>query len=280
MAINDFGAEKFLLDRLYSEDKDYPANGNFLKKFLYYKGQIHDGIDADVSREMMEIYKKYPYFFDKKVGETTIQPDSQKKYEFRADGICYRGETLVNCTQLLLRLCNYEQCNKLSTSDIEEIERRLEQIGVLESDLLQRFVRLCYSEGNFFAIPYCGDSKGSLNLAKGLLKKTGYGVDNHDCYFKVLADYFVNGTLSCKLVKLIDEEEKYSPWKNRYKTGTEQGVEKFVSDHLFGAFFEGTRPKEFWRMTERGFEYDVKNYLEQVNEALAERKKEVRRIAE
>lgn len=203
---------------------------------------------------------------------------SHKKFELLDNGQIYRGETIINCMQLLLQIVNYDNKDTLITSsDFEKISNGIKKSSVLANNpemkkLLNTFVKKCYCEGNFFAIPFFEGF--SLNTAKGKLKQGGYGyifVDSSDTYFNVCYNFFVNGQSCCQITRLIDE--KYGVWKERYLNN---GWNTFVTDNYFQDFmdFDG-RPLRLWNKTSEGFSIDLENYLKSAITVLSNREKRI-----
>lgn len=263
----------FIIDKMYKDNDEYPISGSYLEKFLFYRA-AKDDIDIDVCKYIIETYiKTNPIFIDYEEKTIVNQNGSENKYEIHADGEVFRGETFVNCMQVLLQIANYSQLDNVGSNDIDEIKERILNSDIVDNKLLEEFIYQCYSEGNFLAIPY--KEGKSLNRAKGRLKKAGYNyifLDNPDTYLKVLTEYFKNGTLSCSLVKLIDKE--YPCWKNRYRASAE-GVECFIKDNNFEAFYCGTMPVQFWNISSKGIKYDMNCYLQRITAALKKRKEDI-----
>ncbi len=195
----------FLLDELYKGNLNYPVNGDYIDKFLFYRSQ-NDDIDVDVCEIIIDQYKQTNPLISqaaKKI-EQRSHNRSHKKFELSDNGQIYRGETIINCMQLLLQIVNYDNEDSLITSsDFDEIYYGIQKSSVLVNNsemksLLNMFVKKCYCEGNFFSIPFIEGF--SLNQAKGKLKQRGYQytfVDSSDTYFKVCYNFFVNGINAC-----------------------------------------------------------------------------------
>lgn len=265
----------FILDELYKEDKNYPITGSFCDRFLYYRGK-DDDIDADVCIQNINMYYDTTPLISHDA-EIRMQRDynkSQKKYEIIDADYSYRGETIINCMQLLLQIVNYENTiERVTSSDIEKIKMCLKNSAILKKnpileEKLETFVKKCYGKGNFFAIPFVDGY--SLNRAKGVLKQSGNNyifLDSSDTYFRVCYNYFVKGINACRLTKLIDE--KYLNWKERYCG--EKGWERFIEDNQFGGFVKNGIPFKMWNNTERGFAKDLESYLDLAIKALSGR---------
>lgn len=264
----------FLIDSLYEGVEGYPKNGTYLERFLFYRSTAQkEGVDADVCKGIMEIYLKSNPFFQGRDVTLELQPGCKQKWQIVADGKTYRGETLVNCMQFLLQIANYENCEIIRSEDIERIRETLNNSAIMThemQDLLERFIRLCYSPGNFIPIPY---SKGSsLNCAKQPLKEKGYGcmlVDSEYVYLKMLFDYFGGATPSVKVTRLIDSVEEYGDWKNRYRK--QNGKDLFISDNKLDPFVKKGEAIQFWKMTGDGLPKDAIPFLEKISEALEAR---------
>lgn len=267
----------FVLDKLYQKDPNYPEKGSYIEKYLFYRAQ-KDDIDADVCEEYVNMYLAHPI-----IGvhaEVRRQPGTCNKYEITDGRNIYRGETLVNCMQILLQIVNYEKKQeRIFSSDIDEIKQGLDYSTILNEnprlrEKVEHFVCLCYGEGNFFPIPY--EEGYSLNIAKGKLKSQGNNhtlADSSDAYFDVCYNYFNNKQIYCSLVRLIDE--KYPVWKKRYCTTG--GWETFIQDNHFHDFVSLGVPKKMWDNTENGFVHDLESYLDAVCTALTKREAEVKK---
>ena len=265
----------FILDESYKEDPDYPIKGSYTDRYLYYRGR-QDDIDADVCEAYTKMYLSHPLI--SKAAEVRKQPGTMHKYEIWDGTYVYRGETLINCLQLLLQIVNYENPGeKITKNDNERIKRALQESEILNRnpklrDKLELFAKLCYEVGNFFPIPY---EKGySLNIAKGSLKRRGNHYmfsDSSDTYFEVCYNYFVHQQSCCRLTRYIDE--KYGNWKKRYCK--EGGWEQFVEDNMFDSFVCDGKPIKMWNNTADGFAKDLERYLDTAITALSERKEKV-----
>lgn len=269
----------FLLDELYKDNLKYPVNGDYIDKFLFYRSQ-NDDIDVDVCEINIINYKQTNSLIGKDalIIKQGSNNKSYKKFELSDKGQIFRGETLINCMQILLQIVNYDSEETLITSkDFEEISNGIKNSSILANNpelrkLLDLFARECYCEGNFFAIPFIEGS--SLNTAKGKLKQRGYGytfVDSSDTYFKVCYNYFVKGVCGCQVTRLIDE--KYNVWKKRYLGN---GWNTFITDNFFQAFMDSDgKPKQLWNKTCCGLEVDLENYLKNAIAALSTRSKSI-----
>lgn len=267
----------FLLDKLYEDNANYPIDGDYIDKFLFYRSQ-KDDIDVDVCEINIDNYKQTNQLISQEArkNEQRSYNKSHKKFELVDNDQIYRGETIINCMQLLLQIVNYDNKDTIITSkDFEEIINGIKNSSVLANnpkmkELLNTFVEKCYCEGNFFAIPFIAGF--SLNRAKGKLKQGGYEytfVDSSDTYFKVCRNFFVNGQSGCQLTRLIDE--KYYVWKTRYSG---DGWKKFVSDNFFQDFMDcDGEPLRLWNKTSEGFEKDLERYLESAIRVLSNREK-------
>ena len=110
----------FIIDDLYQGIPEYPKNETYLRRFLFYRKNKNDGIDVDVCKYNMDIYiKTNDIFKDCLSLECRLQNYSKSKYEIHTEKEVYRGETLVNCMQVLLLIANYEQNNLVLAKDIE-----------------------------------------------------------------------------------------------------------------------------------------------------------------
>lgn len=267
----------FILDELYKEDKMYPHTESYSERFLYYRNQ-KDDIDADVCYQLLELYcKTNPMISQKAV--IVEQPSKKKtssKYQIIDNDMIYRGETLINCMQVLLQIVNYENdLEKITTKDIDKIREGLKASTILKQNFqlrnkLEEFVMRCYGGGNFFAIPYVEGF--SLNQAKAKLKQQGNRytfLDSSDTYFKVCYNYFTKGTNCCQLTRFI--EEKYINWKERYCV--EGGWDIFIKDNNFSSFMNNNEPIKMWNNTKDGFAKDLERYLDIAINALSEREK-------
>lgn len=268
----------FFLDKLYGGKTEYPADKDFIDKYLFYRRQ-KDDIDVDVCRGNMEIYRGTNPLISRNA-EIIKQREfnrSHQKFELSDNGQIYRGETIVNCMQLLLQIVNYDSKEEvIIAGDFEEIESGIKKSSVLADhfgmwELLNKFVEKCGCEGNYFAIPY--KAGFSLNRAKGRLRQGGYGytfVDSSDTYFRVCYDYFVKGQKNCSITKLIDE--KYMIWKDRYAGHWDV----FIADNCFQNFMgSDKKPIKLWNKTDQGFSTDLKNYMEKAVHVLSEREKRI-----
>ena len=257
----------FILDDLYQEIPEYPRDETYLRRFLFYRRSKSDGIDVDVCKHNMDIYlKTNDIFKNYSSTECKLQEYSQRKYEIHTEKEVYRGETLVNCMQVLLQIANYEQKSLVLAKEIDEIEKRINITNIVEHSLLEQFICQCYSEGNFLTIPFVKSK--SLNQAKGYLRRQGYNFvfrDDWYTYLDGLTKYFKTGTLSCRLVELIDCT--YSNWRVRYKEA-ENGILQFVSDNHLDSFYQNGVPKLFWNITDKGFSNDLNCYLKDITQAM------------
>ncbi len=275
-----YDKKMFLIDELYKDNLEYKKidSKNYIDKFLFYRSQ-DDDIDIDVCEINIDNYKLLNPLIslDAKKTEQKTYNKSNKKFELYDNGITYRGDTLINCMQVLLQIVNYDSKGKLITSkNIDEIKEGLKKSSVLNDNpeirsLLNKFVEKCYSEGNFFAIPFINGF--SLNQAKGRLKSEGYNnplVDSSDTYFKVCYDYFNKGKCSCQLTNLIDKN--YDIWKNKYSNNWNL----FIEHNCFCDFInnDGT-VKKLWNKTDDGFTSDLKNYLNDAIIALTNREERI-----
>lgn len=263
----------YLLDELYKDNENYPVDGSFIDKFLFYRKQ-DDDIDVDVCEQNIKIYRSLnPLIKDS--AEIVKQPRDNKlnkKYEIHDGNNIYRGETIISCMQLLLQIVNYTNPEeKIYSKDIDKISNDLKLFiskNPKFENLLNQFAKKCYSEGNFFAIPFI--SGYSLNQAKGKLKESGRKytfIDSSDTYFKVCYNYFTKGINCRELTEYIDKQ--YSVWKNRYcKKG---GWESFLEDNQFHSFVDNNEPKKLWNNTNDGFIKDLENYLNLAIKALTDR---------
>lgn len=277
-SINEFAKSEFILDELYSADTEYPRKGSEIDRFLYYRKK-GDDIDADVCKKNLEMYCKNNPELSSEL-EIVLQPKinkSKMKYQIIKDGQKYRGETLVNCMQLLLQIVNYENpIEKIVATQVDEIKELLQKSKILKEnnglkEKLNVFVRECYGAGNFFAIPFVEGA--SLNTSKGKLKEYGYNFvfsDSSYTYLKVCAEYFIEGRNICQLTKRIDE--KYPNMKELYSG--KKGFETFVSNNKFNSFFENGKPIKFWNNT-GDFIKDLNNYLDLAICALSTRRLEL-----
>lgn len=265
----------FILDEAYKGDPDYPVKGSYADRYLYYRGK-KDDIDADVCEAYTEMYLSHPLI--SKEAEVRKQPGTTHKYEIGDGPYVYRGETLINCLQLLLQIVNYENVNeKITSRDIDKIRKALHESVILKekpglTGKVELLVKLCYGKGNFFPIPFV--SGYSLNIAKGRLKARGNHYtfsDSSDTYFEVCYNYFVRHQSYCQLTRFI--EEKYKNWKERYCK--EGGWEQFIKDNKFESFVCDGKPVKMWNNTENGFVKDLENYLDMAIAALSEREKEL-----
>ena len=264
----------FILDEIYKEDPDYPANGSYSDRYLYYRGK-KDDIDADVCETYTKMYLSHPLITSG--AEVRKQLGTTHKYEILDGTYVYRGETIINCMQMLLQIVNYENlCEKITSRDIDTIRKSLKESVILKEnpglrEKIEHFVKLCYGEGNFFPIPFV--SGYSLNIAKGRLKTRGNHyifTDSSDTYFVVCYYYFVHHQSYCQLTRFI---EKYENWKERYCK--EGGWEQFIKDNKFESFVCDGKPIKMWNNTEKGFVKDLGNYLDMAIAALSEREKEL-----
>lgn len=267
----------FILDELYRTDEMYPHKGSCVEKFLYYREQ-KDDIDADVCYQNVKQYcKKNPLISkDATIEKQHSNNKSSSKYQINDNGMVYRGETLINCMQVLLQIVNYEnELERITSDDIDKIRDGLKNSSILNENLmlkekLEDFVKHCYSGGNFFAIPYI--SGFSLNQAKVKLKQRGNRytfVDSSDTYFKVCYNYFVEGVNGCQLTRFI--EEKYLNWKKRYYG--KEGWLLFINDNCFSSFMVNNKPIKMWNNTKDGFVKDLERYLDIAINALSDREK-------
>lgn len=270
----------FLIDKLYKDNPNYTTNDteNYIDKFLFYRKE-NDDIDIDVCETNIDNYKLTNPLINKdaKKVQQNVFNKSHKKFELIDNGQIYRGDTLINCMQVLLQIVNYDNEDTLITSsNFDEIKNGIKNSSILNNNpklykLLNEFVKKCYCEGNFFAIPYIEGY--SLNQAKGKLKHQGYTnpfVDSSDTFFKVTYNYFVNGKSSCQLTKFIDE--KYDILKKNYCNNWNL----FIEHNYFQDFvnLDGT-PKYLWNKTDKGFAFDLENYLTNAISALSNREKRI-----
>jgi hypothetical protein len=271
-------SKMFLLDELYKNDVNYPSLGSYLDKFLYYRKQ-KDDIDADVCKQIIDIYfYTNPLITNNAlISAQSNYNKSNMKYEIHSEKNIFRGETLVNCMQLLVQIANYNNPNELISSyDFAELQNIPKYPFLCQNrellNLVECFIMECYSEGNFFAIPYIQGY--SLNQAKGRLKKKGYGYifyDSSDTYFKVCRDYYINGINSCQLTSYI--EKKYDFLNDRYHN--KNGWNLFIEDNFFQSFFINNIPIELWNNTSDGFISDLTRYLQMAIQALSLRRQAI-----
>lgn len=260
----------FLLDELYVDNKEYPKDKSYVERFLYYKFQTDD-IDADVCKSTVNRYCQQYYFLKGAVVEN--QGSSANKYQIRSPIGVFRGETLVNCMELLKQIVNLfaDDNGCYTNADIRDNKGLLlDNVFYKENEeLINEFVSYCYCSGNFLPIPYC---KGkSLNRAKGRLYQPGYNSwlrDSSDIYLQVLSDYFTEQYTGEKLTSYIDECDAYYEWKMRYLTkGSNEGVLRFIEEYHLRGFFEGAKPKVFWKLQDNP-SGGIIEYMESVNRAL------------
>ena len=270
--------EMFLLDELYKENQNYPKSGTMLEKFIFYR-RNNDDIDVDVCKYNMENYLiTNPCIC--KAAKIVKQPSynkSKKKYQISDGKHIFRGETLINCMQVLLQIVNLDdEDTRILSGDYDEILNGINNSSIFAGnermrELLNSFIEECYSEGNFFAIPFIHGY--SLNNAKGRLKQKGFQesmVDSADTYFKVCFNYFTNGIVGCQLIKYIDGY--YDVWKNRYTKNWPQ----FVHDNLFQDYVnEKYIPIQMWKMNTGDITKDLEDYLENAISFLAKRRERI-----
>lgn len=96
----------FFLDKLFEDNQEYPNNGSVVEKFLFYRKR-NDDIDVDVCEENVNNYKKTNPLINNNA-EIRLQKKSRKKYELIDGESCFRGETLINCMQIILQIVNYD----------------------------------------------------------------------------------------------------------------------------------------------------------------------------
>lgn len=261
----------FLLDNLYKNDSNYPSEGSFTDKFLYYRG-TDDGIDVDVSKYMIENYiKTNPYFNGKEI-KIKKQYNEKYKYEIIVGEEIYRGDTFVNCMQTILQLINYGKEQRIVSREIHKIREEISKLDDNTKRILEKFTYNCYREGNFFAIPY--KPYKSLNSAKGQLREIGFaGLENkkyylYDSYYTYiieLKDYFDNGNTETHIAKLIDEN--YTGWKKRYRG---LGNRVFIEDNKLDGFYKDGVPIKFLNI-EKEFNVAMEEYLVNITKALENR---------
>lgn len=268
----------FYLDHLYSNNQKYPMDGTLIEKFVYYR-QSKDDIDVDVCKENMKIFKSINPCISSSASIVSqkLYNQSGMKYEIHDGEKVFRGETLVNCMQILLQIVNYDsKYTTIYSSDFDDITYGLKHSSILSknkriNELLHLFIKECYSEGNFFAIPFIKNI--SLNQAKGRLKQKGYDycfVDSADTYFLVCYEYFANNIIGCSMIKYIDVS--YKEWKDRY-----QGNWKlFIDDNMFQDFVDANyNPVKMWTMESNDFEKDLEQYLIRTTDFLSKRRKRI-----
>lgn len=273
----------FFLDELYRDKQkypEYPADKDYIDKYLFYRRQ-DDDIDVDACEQNMKIYRRVNPLISREaiIKGQSEHNRSQEKYELDDNGRIYRGETIVNCMQLLLQIVNYDSEEEvITTRDFEKIESGIKKSSVLADHpemrkLLNEFVGKCGCVGNYFAIPY--KEGASLNQAKGRLRQGGYRytfVDSSDTYFRVCYNYFEEGEKdACCVTRLIDEE--YMIWKERYVGHWDT----FIADNCFQDFTgSDKKPIRLWNKTDQGFFTDLKNYMEKAIHVLSEREKRIK----
>lgn len=268
----------FLLDELYNDNQNYPKSGTMIEKFIFYR-RNNDDIDIDVCKYNMENYlvTNPCISIDAKIVGQTSYNKSGKKYEIVDGKRIFRGETLINCMQVLLQIVNFDnEGTRIVATDYDEILNGINDSSIFVGNermrlLLNSFIEECYSEGNFFAIPFI--SGYSLNKAKGSLKQKGYldcMRDSSDIYFKVCFNYFTNGKVGCQLIKYIDEY--YDIWKDRYINNWNI----FVDDNLFQDYVdENYNPIQMWKMNTGDISKDLEVYLENAISFLTKRRERI-----
>lgn len=268
----------FFLDELYRDNQDYLKNRSTIEKFIFYR-RNNDDIDIDVCKQNIENYiVTNPCISDAaKIVEQASYNKSKKKYQIVDGKNVFRGETLINCMQILLQIVNFDdEDTQIRSGDYDEILNGIKKSSILAGNermclLLNSFIEECYSEGNFFAIPFI--SGYSLNIAKGKLKQKGYQCcmfDSADTYFNVCFNYYTKGEVSCQLIKYIDGH--YDIWKNRYINHWSL----FVEDNLFQDFVDDKYiPIQMWKMDTGDIKKDLEDYFERTIFSLSERRKRI-----
>jgi len=266
--------EMFILDELYINKygiESYPKDGDLLDKFIYYKYKKVGGIDPDASEEVMNIHLKSNLLF---AGfQAYTENYAWRKYQIKCNDICYRGDTIFNCMELLLQIAgHYRKEGKNQKIDIDSFKKT--EFYTENRKLINKFIYWCYNPGNMCVVPY-SSKYYSLNYAKEYLSQPGYKYclkDSADRYFRVLCDYFTSaqtiGPVE-KIVERLEKNDKFGAWRDRYH----DNIGQYKDDNCFQPFFEGNSPKQFFVITDKGFEADIKDYMEKVITALKERTK-------
>ena len=273
---------KSLLDLMYEMNEEYQKLNNYIDKYLFYREQ-KDSIDIDVCKYNMFIYGVC-YDNIETTAASIILKQKGEEYELLLnsyeDKLSFRGDTAINCMSILMQIVKYENSCDITKKQTTVVNEMLKNSCLLKDDdlrnLLEKHAMLCYSVGNFYPIPFKKFERGrfSLNTAKGRCISEGYK-DNYfdDDMFVFLEDIYIYFVENGKTRDAVGERisNAYTGWIDYFGKGID-GWKRFVKVYYLDSFVDDNYyPVKFWRMTDKGFQIDLENYLKDVNLAIKER---------